>query len=114
MACPIPRIDVLKRVGKPIAFSVDERARIEAKYGHKLTSDHWEKITKVTSILTIFTPGIKGATRLRVVLSKFKKLAEAAKSLRSEFNETPDSGKFTPEEIYWGFFCPSAASPRTE
>jgi hypothetical protein len=105
MARPIPRIDLLKRLGKPIVFSVDGRAAIEAKYGHKLTSEQWEQITDVTSILATFIPGITGATRLRAVLSKLLKLEAAAKSLRSEFNEIPDRGNFTPQEIYWAFFA---------
>jgi hypothetical protein len=103
MARPTPRIDLLKRIGKPIAFSDEDRAAIEAKYGHKLTSEQWEQITGVTSIIVTLIPGIKGATRLRVVLSKFLKLEAAAKSLRSEFNEIPDRGNFTPQEIYWAF-----------
>lgn len=89
MARPNPRIDVIKRVGRPIAFSVHDRLAIEAKYGHKLTSEQWQQITDVTSELTILIPGIKVATRVRVVLPKFKKLEAAAKSLRNEFNETP-------------------------
>jgi hypothetical protein len=112
MARPNPRIDILKRLGKPIAFSDEDRAAIEAKYGHKLTSEQWEQITSVTSVLTIFIPEIEGATRLRVVLSKFKKLEAAAKSLRSEFNEIPDRGNFTPEEIYWAFFARRRHCPR--
>ena len=105
MARPKPRIDTLKHLGKPIAFSVGDRAAIEAKYGHKLTSEQWEQITGVTSALTIFTPGIKDATRTPVLLSKLKKLEAAAKSLRSEFNEIPDRGDFTPKEIYREFFA---------
>jgi hypothetical protein len=112
MPRPKPRIDILKRLGKPIAFSVDDRANIEAKYGHELTSELWKQITDVTSVLTIFTPGITDATRLPVVLSKLKKLEAAAKSLRSEFNEVPDRGNFTPEEIYWAFFAPRRRSTR--
>jgi hypothetical protein len=104
MPRPNPRLDAIKHLGKPIAFSVDDRANIEAKYGRELTSELWEQITHVTSVLTIFIPGIKGATRLPVVLSKLKKLEAAAKSLRSEFNEIPDRGNFTPEEIYRIFF----------
>jgi len=112
MARPKPRIDIAKRLGKPIAFSVDDRVAIEAKYGRKLTSEQWEQITGVTSALTIFTPGMKDATRLPVVLSKLKKLEAAAKSVRSEFNEIPDRGNFTPEEIYWAFFAPRRRPPR--
>jgi hypothetical protein len=104
MPRPNPRIEIVKRLGKPIAFSVDDRDAIEAKYGRKLTSEQWEKITGVTSALTIFTPGIKDATRTPVVLSKLQKLEAAAKSLRNEFNEITDSGIFTPEEIYLAFF----------
>ncbi len=112
MARPNLRIDVIKRVGKPIKFSDRDRLAIEAKYGHKLTSEQWKQITGVTSVLTIFIPGINVASRVRIVLSKFKKLEEAAKSLRSEFNETSDHGNFTPQEIYWGFFARRQRPPR--
>jgi hypothetical protein len=105
MARPNPRIDLLKHVGKPIAFSDEDRAAIEAKYGRKLTPEQWKQIIGVTSVLTIFIPGIKGATRRRAVLSKLKKLEAAATSLRSEFTEIPDRGNFTPQEIYWAFFA---------
>jgi hypothetical protein len=60
----------------------------------------------------MLVPGIKVATRVRVVLSKFKKLEAAAKSLHSEFNEIPDHGNFTPQEIYWGFFAGRRQPPR--
>jgi len=112
MARPNLRIDVIKRVGKRIAFSVNDRLAIEAKYGHKLTSQQWEQITGVTSVLTMFIPGIKVASRGRLVLPKFKKLEAAAKSLRSEFNKTSDSGNFTPQEIYWAFFARRQRPPR--
>ena len=113
MARPNPRIDVIKRVGRPIAFSVHDRLAIEAKYGHKLTSEQWQQITDVTSELTILIPGIKVATRVRLVLSKFKKLEAAAKSLRNEFNETPlGSRSLTPQEIYWAFFARRRQPPR--
>jgi hypothetical protein len=112
MARPKPRIDLLKHLGTPTVFSVDDRAAIEAKYGCKLTSEQWEQITGVTSVLTEFIPGIKGATRLPVVLSKLKKLEAAAKSLRSEFNEIPDRGNFTPQEIYFAFFASRRRPPR--
>ena len=111
MPRPNPRIDIAKRLGKLIAFSDNDRDAIVAKYGRKLTSEQWEKITRATSALTIFTPGIKDATRTPVVLSKLKKLEAAAKSLRNEFDETPDRGNFTPEEIYLAFFFSSAALP---
>ena len=114
MPRPNPRIDIVKRLGKPIAFSVDDRDAIEAKYGRKLTSEQWEQITGVTSALTIFTPGIKDATRTPVVLSKLKKLEAAAKSLRKEFNDVPDRGNFTPEEIYWAFFSHRRRPPRPD
>jgi hypothetical protein len=114
MPRPKPRIDILKSLGKPIAFSGHDRVAIEAKYGHKLTSEQWEQITNETSALTILTPGIKDATRLPVVLSKLKKLEVAAKSMRSEFNEITDRGNFTPKEIYWAFFAPRRRSPRPD
>lgn len=105
MPRPNPRIDVLKLAGKPIAFSVDDRLAIETQYGHKLTLEQWEKITRITSVLTTYVPGIKVASPMRVMLSKLKKLEAAATSLRSEFNEIPDRGTFTPQEIYWAFFA---------
>jgi hypothetical protein len=112
MARPNPRIDVIKRVGKRIAFSDRDRMAVEAKYGHELTSKQWQQITDVTSVLTIFIPGINVASRARLVLSKFKKLEAAAKSLRSEFKDYPDDGNFTPQEIYWGFFARRQRPPR--
>ena len=112
MARPNLRIDVIKRVGKPIAFSVNDRLAIEAKYGHKLTSEQWKQITDVTSVLTIYIPGINVASSARLVLSKFKKLEAAAKSLRSEFSKTPDYEIFTPQEIYWTFFARRQRPPR--
>jgi hypothetical protein len=112
MARPNLRIDVTKRVGKPIAFSVNDRLAIEAKYGHKLTSEQWKQITDVTSVLTIYIPGINVASSARLVLSKFKKLEAAAKSLRSEFSKTPDYEIFTPQEIYWTFFARRQRPPR--
>ena len=105
MPRPKPRIGITKRVGKPMKFSVDERLAIEAQYGQQLTSEQWKKITRRTSILTTYVPGIASTVRLARVLSKFKKLEVAAKSLRSEFNEIQDRGSFTPQEIYWAFFA---------
>jgi hypothetical protein len=46
------------------------------------------------------------------VLSKFKKLEAAAKSLRTEFNAIPDHGSFTPQEIYWAFLARRRRPPR--
>ena len=112
MARPNPKIDIIKHLGKRIAFSVDDRLAIEAKYGHELTSEQWKQITGVTSVLTMFIPGINVASRARLVLSKFKKLEAAAKSLRSEFKETPGGVNLTPQEIYWAFFARRQQPPR--
>ena len=113
MARPNPRIDVIKHVGKRIAFSVNDRLAIEAKYGHKLTSEQWQQITGVTSVLTMFIPGINVATRARLGLSKFKKLEAAAKSLRIEFNENSGQREFHAAGNLLGLFCSSAATPKT-
>jgi hypothetical protein len=105
MARSKPRIDVIKRLGNAVVFSIDDRLAIEAKYGHKLTSRQWEQITDVTSILMELIPGLKDATPLSAVLSRFEKLEAAAKSVRSEFDGISIAGNFTPQEIYWAFFA---------
>ena len=112
MARKSPRIDVIKRVGKPIAFSDRAKRAIEEKYEHNLSSEQWQQITEVTCVLTTFIPGIREASRVRLVLSKFKQLEAAARALRAEFNKTPESGTFTPEEIYWAFFARRQYPPR--
>ncbi len=114
MARPKPRIDVIKRLGNAVVFSDDDRLAIEAKYGHKLTSRQWEQITYLTSVLMEQIPGLKEATPLSVVLSKFKKLEAAAKSVRSEFSRTSIAWNFTPQEIYWAFFARRRCPPPSE
>jgi len=74
MARSKPRIDVIKRLGNAVVFSIDDRLAVEAKYGHKLTSTQWKQITDVTSILMELIPGLKDATPLSVVLVELRLL----------------------------------------
>jgi len=111
MAKPTPTLNISKRIGKPIAFSDDDKLAIEAKYGHVLTVEQWEQVTEITSALTVFGGAIQNSTRVAVVLRKLEKLEAVAKSMRSEFNETSDSGDFSPQEIYLAYLARRRGCP---
>ena len=85
----IQRIDLIKRLGKPIEFSADDRTRVEAAYGRKLTSEQWAQITGATSLLTALGGGIESLAPMRVVSKKLQKLTDAARSVREELSEKP-------------------------
>jgi hypothetical protein len=89
MARSNPRIDLGLHAGKPITFSVDDKSKIEASYGRKLTSDQWTQIAGATTFLTVVAPATKSSTSVPVVAKKLQKLLVAAKSIREELTAEP-------------------------
>jgi hypothetical protein len=115
MARPLPRIHLAKRAGKPVSFSVDDKARIEKAFGHKLSTERWEQITEKTSMLSSILTWIRSAAEATLVLKKVGKLTAAAISLRQELTEKPipDYESLTLQEIYAEFFThPKERMPR--
>jgi hypothetical protein len=106
MARPLPRIHLAKRAGKPVSFGVDDRARIEKAFGHKLSTEQWEQIAEKTSMLSSVLTRIRSAAEVTPVLKKVGKLTAAAISLRQELTEKPlpNYESSTLQEIYAEFF----------
>jgi hypothetical protein len=92
--------------GERFVLGIDEKKRIEAIYGHKLSKEVWNEILEATSELTIFAPTVSNTAPVKVILEKLYKLGNLARSVRHDI---------VPQKQHWqGTLTPNEAPPQTD
>ena len=104
-----PKIGYSSFHGKSIAFSSEQRRKIETEYGQgQLPHDLWQQIEAATSILTAFGSAARGAPQADRISKKLERLGKAARELRQEIFDQAQAPEevepLTPREIYEKYF----------
>jgi hypothetical protein len=89
-----------------LAALIVEKNSGDWAYGNAFSDELWKEILYVTSQLTAWEPIAKTSASFKETLKTLHKLAELARSLRHDIApQRTHLGDFTPEEIWYGFFC---------